>query len=161
MCMDDEEEELNPEEAEHQQYYAAAMNQAAQAAMNQQQNMEAHSKASSDQSILSLEKLTQLISTNTRTPEELKLEFTDVQLQSFRDLADAPLDDKTILENDLTKTHKPMALLNTLKQKERDDFQIEESSVQQADPFFGAGAQNSLWYTQIRINKAQVGEGIC
>jgi len=33
-----------------------------------------------------------------------------------------------------------MALLNTLKQKEREDFQIEETSVQKADPFFGAGA---------------------
>ena len=54
-----------------------------------------------------------------------------------------------------------MALLNTLKQKERDEHNIEETSVQQADPFFGAGAQNSLWYTTIKVDGARVGEGIC
>ena len=89
---------------------------------------------------LSLEKITQLINSQQRTPEELKLEYTELQLQNFKELKDAPLDDKKILENDLTKTHKPMALLNTLKQKEREDFLIEETSVQKADPFFGAGA---------------------
>lgn len=41
-------------------------------------------------------------------------EFTEQQIQSFNEKLDAPLDDRTILENDLTRTHKPMALLNTL-----------------------------------------------
>lgn len=53
-----------------------------------------------------------------------------------------------------------MALLNTLIQKEsQKDFFIEDKSVQRSDPFFGNGAQNSLWYTQIFINKGLVGEG--
>ena len=77
---------------------------------------------------------------------------------------DAPIDDKNILENPelshLTKTHNPMALMNTLKQKESATFEIEERSVQRQDPVFGAGAQSSLWYTEVLINKSKVGEGI-
>ena len=60
----------------------------------------------------------------------------------------------------LTKTHKPMALMNTLKQKENQVYEIEERSVQRQDPVFGAGAQSSLWYTEILINGSRVGTGI-
>lgn len=53
--MDDGEEDLNPEEAD----YANYQNQ-----MNATANMEAQQKATSDQQLLSLEKLTSLISTD-------------------------------------------------------------------------------------------------
>ena len=57
-----------------------------------------------------------------------------MQLQSFANKQDAPIDDKSILDspelNHLTKTHKPMALMNTLKQKECGTYEIEERSVQ-------------------------------
>ena len=69
----------------------------------------------------------------TRTAEDLALEYTDLQMQSFREKVDAPIDDKSILDNPelmhLTETHKPMALMNTLKQKEQGAFEIEEHSV--------------------------------
>ena len=69
--MDDGEEDLNPEEADYQNY---------QNRMNETANMEAQQKATSDQQLLSLEKLTSLISTDQRPLEEMKLEFTDIQL---------------------------------------------------------------------------------
>ena len=50
--------------------------------------------------------------------------------------------------------------MNTLKQKEMGVFEIEERSKQEQDPVFGAGAQSSLWYTEILINRSRVGEGI-
>jgi len=53
-----------------------------------------------------------------------------------------------------------MALMNTLKQKENGIYDIEERSVQRQDPVFGTGAQGSLWYTEILINKSRVGQGI-
>ena len=82
---------------------------------------------------LSLDQIMQMTS-QTKTLEELQLEYTEQQLDSFREKRDAPIDDKNILDspelNHLTKTHKPMALMNTLKQKETGSFEIEERSVQ-------------------------------
>ena len=112
---------------------------------------------------LSLDQIMQMTS-QTKTLEELQLEYTEQQLDSFREKRDAPIEDKNILDspelNHLTKTHKPMALMNTLKQKETGSFENEERSVQRQDPVFGSGAQSSLWYTEILINKSRVGEGI-
>ena len=92
------------------------------------------------------------------------MEYTPLQIQKFQAKEDAPIDDKGILTSPdlahLTKTHKPTALLNTLKQKESQKYDIEERSVQRQDPVFGAGAQSSLWYTEISINGSQVGTGI-
>lgn len=68
-----------------------------------------------------------------RTQEELLDEYTPAQIESFMAKEDAPVDDKNLLESSdlahLTRTHKPMALMNTLKQKESSDYQIEERSV--------------------------------
>ena len=54
-----------------------------------------------------------------KTKEELQLEYTSLQIDDFVAKQDAPIDDKNILESPdlmhLTKTHKPMALMNTLK----------------------------------------------
>ena len=112
---------------------------------------------------LSLDQIIQMTN-QTRTAEDLALEYTDLQMQSFREKVDAPIDDKSILDNPelmhLTETHKPMALMNTLKQKEQGAFEIEEHSVPRQDPVFGGGTQSSLWYTEILINKSKVGEGI-
>ena len=67
---------------------------------------------------LSLDQIIMMTS-QTKSSEELKLEYTEEQLISFQEKRDAPIDDKSILDspelNHLTKTHKPMALMNTLK----------------------------------------------
>ena len=97
-----------------------------------------------------------------KTQEELKLEYTESQLDTFRNKQDAPLDDKGILDNPLlnhlTQNHKPMALMNTLKQKEQGSFDIEERSVQRKDSVIIAGG--NLWFTEVLINKTKVGEGV-
>ena len=91
-----------------------------------------------------------------RPLEELALEYPPDKVELFARNEDAPIDDRSILfdgeKMHLTETHKPMALLNTLKQKEKNDFLIEERSVQRSDPIFGGGAQSSMWYTEILIN---------
>ncbi len=87
---------------------------------------------------LSLDQIIQMTS-QTRTQEELQLEYSEAQLETFKNKTDAPIDDKKILDSTeyehLTKKHKPMALMNTLKQKET-DFEIEERSVPRSDPVF-------------------------
>ena len=112
---------------------------------------------------LSLDQLI-AITQETKTQEELALEYTEHQIELFREKKDAPIGDKRILDCNeyvhLTKKHKPMALMNTLKQKETGTYNFEENSVQRQDPVFGVGAQGSLWYTEILINKSPVGKGI-
>jgi len=92
---------------------------------------------------LSLDQLIAMTS-EMKTVEELGLEYSEAQLESFKLKTDAPIGDKRILDcNDykhLTSKHKPMALMNTLKQKESGTFNFEENSVQRQDPVFGAGA---------------------
>ena len=99
-----------------------------------------------------------------KSQEELALEYSEMQMEQFRTKLDAPIGDKRILDSKdyehLTKKHKPMALMNTLKQKESGFYEIEEKYAQRQDPVFGAGTQGSLWYTEILINKSRVGEGI-
>lgn len=81
---------------------------------------------------LSLDQIIKMTN-QSKTPEELRLDYTEMQLEDFREKRDAPIDDKNILDskelNHLTSTHKPMALMNTLKQKETGVFEIEERSV--------------------------------
>ena len=68
---------------------------------------------------LSLDQIIMMTSGQAKSSEELKLEYSEEQLISFQEKRDAPIDDKSILDspelNHLTKTHKPMALMNTLK----------------------------------------------
>ena len=104
------------------------------------------------------------MTSQSRSTEELRVEYTEFQLETFASKTDAPIDDKRLLDSKdyehLTRKHKPMALMNTLKQKESGMYEIEERSLQRQDPVFGGGTQNSLWYTEILINKSRVGEGI-
>ena len=54
-----------------------------------------------------------------KSQEELALEYSEMQMEQFRTKLDAPIGDKRILDSKdyehLTKKHKPMALMNTLK----------------------------------------------
>ena len=71
---------------------------------------------------MTLNDIVSMTSGRVRTQEELEMEYTPLKIQKFQAKEDAPIDDKNILTNPdlahLTKTHKPTALLNTLKQKE-------------------------------------------
>lgn len=55
-------------------------------------------------------------------------------METFKAKTDAPIGDKRILDcneyKHLTQKHKPMALMNTLKQKETGTYNFEENSVQ-------------------------------
>lgn len=98
--------------------------------MHMDENPElADSHHSQQPNSISLDQMLALTQQN-RTEEELALEYSEYQLDAFRNKTDAPVDDRRILSDPqlvkLTEKHKPMALMNTLKQKEDGVYDIRD-----------------------------------
>lgn len=110
---------------------------------------------------LTLDKLIEFTEHRRQSKEELAMIYTEQQIQKFMAGTDAPIDDKCIMAADkthLVKKQSPISLLNTLRQKEHNNFIIEEKSIQKKEALLG-NSQHP-WYTRVLVNGAMVGEGI-